>query len=210
MNKNVIKLVTLLLSTTLVVSCKTPTRSSSSENNHYGDISDNSVISSDIPSTSSIDGGEQGELDAVIADFTSDLDVIVPSVDEYNLFYEVFFYYSYQQYVISAAITDNANIESNYLAKFTNSATLVSLNDDSSYKVEDYGYMFGDDANNPNLTITFYTEEGVFYLTITRSDGLYGTLDVSDVDTNWYVDYVNFYNYIVDEEFPHHRLQRQP
>ena len=202
MNKNILKLITLLLSTTLVVSCKTPTRSSSSENNHYGDISNSGVTSSDIPSTSSIDDEEQGELDAIIADFTSDLDVIVPSVDEYNLYYEVFFYYGYQQYVISAAITDNSNIESSYLAKFTNSATLVSLNDDSSYKVEDYGYMFGDDANNPNLTITFYTEEGVFYLTITRSDGLYGTLDVSDIDTNWYVDYVNFYNYIVDEEFP--------
>lgn len=203
MNKNIIKLITLLLSTTLVVSCKTPTRSSSSsDNNHYGDISDNSVISSDIPATSSIDDGEQGELDAIIADFVSDLDVAIPSVDEYNLYYEVFFYYSYQQYVISAAITDNSNIESNYLAKFTNSASLVSLNDDSYYTVEEYGYLFGDDANNPNLTITFYTEEGVFYLTITRSDGLYGTLDVSDIDTNWYVDYVNFYNYIVDEEFP--------
>lgn len=202
MNKNVIKLVTLLLSTTLMVSCGAHSRSSSSNGNNYGDISDSGVASSDIPATSSIDNGEQGELDAIIAGFVSDLDVVVPSVDEYNLYYEVFFYYSYQQYVISAAITDNANIESNYLAKFTNSASLVSLNDDSYYTVEDYGYMFGDDANNPNLTITFYTEEGVFYLTITRSDGLYGTLDVSDIDTNWYVDYVNFYNYIVDEEFP--------
>ena len=199
MNKSIIKLVTLLLSTTLVVSCKTPTKSSSNGNNY--DDSNNSVLSSDIPNTSSIDD-EQGELDAIIADFVSDLAVSVPSVDEYNLYYEVFFYYSYQQYVISAAITDTTNIESSYLAKFSNATGLVSLNDDDYYTVEDYGYMFGDDANNPNLTITFYTEEGVFCLTITRSDGLAGTLDVSDVDTNWYVDYVNFYNYLVDEEFP--------
>ena len=97
MNKNVIKLVTLLLSTTLMVSCGAHSRSSSSNGNNYGDISDSGVTSSDIPATSSIDDGEQGELDAIIADFTSDLDVTIPSVDEYNLFYEVFFYYSYQQ-----------------------------------------------------------------------------------------------------------------
>ena len=202
MNKNIIKLVTLLLSTTLVVSCGAHSRSSSSNGNNYGDTSDSGVTSSDIPATSSIDDGEQGELDAIIADFVSDLDVVVPSVDEYDLFYEVYYYYSYQQYVVSAANYDTDNFESDYLAKFTNDTGLVSLNDDSYYTVEDYGYMFGDDANNPNLTITFYTEEGVFYLTITRADGLYGTLDVSDIDTNWYVDYVNFYNYIVDEEFP--------
>ena len=202
MNKNIIKLVTLLLSTTLVVSCGAHSRSSSSNGNNYGDISDSGVTSSDIPSSSSIDDGEQGELDKIIAEFTSDLDVAVPSVDEYDLFYEVYYYYSYQQYVISAANSDTDNFESDYLAKFTSDTGLVSLNDDSYYTVEDYGYMFGDDANNPNLTITFYTEEGVFYLTITRADGLYGTLDVSDIDTNWYVDYVNFNNFILSEEFP--------
>ena len=202
MNKNIIKLVTLLLSTTLVVSCGAQSRSSSSNGNNYGDISDSGVTSSDIPSSSSIDDGEQGELDKIIAEFTSDLDVAVPSVAEYDLFYEVYYYYSYEQYVISAANYDTANFESDYLAKFTSGTGLVSLNDDSYYTVEDYGYMFGDDANNPNLTITFYTEEGVFYLTITRADGLYGTLDVSDVDTNWYVDYVNFNNFILSEEFP--------
>lgn len=202
MNKPLIKLITLLLNTTLVVSCGAHSRSSSSNGNNYGDISDSGVTSSDIPSSSSIDDGEQGELDKIIAEFTSDLDVAVPSVDEYDLFYEVYYYYSYQQYVISAANYDTDNFESDYLAKFTSGTGLVSLNDDSYYTVEDYGYMFGDDANNPNLTITFYTEEGVFYLTITRADGLYGTLDVSDVDTNWYVDYVNFNNFILSEEFP--------
>lgn len=202
MKKQAYKLLPILLSTTLVVSCGVQSRSSSSDGNNYGDISDSGVTSSDIPSSSSIDDGEQGELDKIIADFVSDLDVVVPSVNEYDLFYEVYYYYSYQQYVISAANNDTNNFESDYLAKFTSDTGLVSLNDDSYYTVEDYGYMFGDDANNPNLTITFYTEEGVFYLTITRADGLYGTLEVSDVDTNWYVDYVNFNNFILSEEFP--------
>ena len=201
MNKTAIRLITLLLSTTLVVSCGVNRRSSNNDNDQYGD-SDNSIISGDIPSTNPIDGGEKGELDVAIASFVSDLNINVPLVGEYDLSYSVYYYYAYGQYIISGATVDSNNFESSYLAKFTNNASLVSLNDNTYYTVEEYGYMFGDDANNPNLTITFYTEEGYFYLTITRADGKYGTLDVSNIDTNWYVDYVNFYGFAVNETFP--------
>ena len=216
MNKNLMKLIPILLSVALATGCKPATRPSSNSNTsgttqedpssgyNYEDNSDNgSVLSSDIPVSSSsiIDDGEQGDLDAVIAQFVNGLNITVPSVNEYDMYYEVSYYYAYQQYFISAMVEDTDSFESGYLAKFTSETGLVSLNDETYYTVEDYGYMFGDDADSPELTVTFYTEEGMFYLTVSRENG-HGTLDVSDIDTSWYVDYVNFNGFGLNETFP--------
>ena len=117
------------------------------------------------------------------------------------MLYQVYYYYSYSQYVISAAISDDGAIESAYTTKCANETTLVSLNDDTYYPVDEYGYMYGDNASSPNVTLSFYTEEGYFNFMLTRTSGA-GKLDVSDIDTNWYVDYINFNGFILGEEFP--------
>lgn len=169
--------------------------------------SSTAASSSSTPSSSNSSSSSSSEvvltgLDKIIAEFVSDLNITVPSLNEYNLVYDVYFYYAYGQYVISADASDaSGSILTSYLNKFVASTGLVSLNDDTYYTVDDYGYLYADDANYPNVQINFYDEDSVFYFSITRSEGA-GSLDVSNVDTNWYVDYVNFYSFTVMDVFP--------
>ncbi len=191
------KLLPILLSVMLVAGCKGIVHKSS--NNNYGGSND-SIYSSEIPSPSS-DPSEEGDLDKIIAQFVDGLNVNIPSVNEYKMLYEVYYYYSYSQYVISAAISDDGAIESAYNTKCSSETSLVSLNDDTYYTIDEYGYMYGDNTSSPNVTLSFYTEEGYFNFMLTRTSGA-GKLDVSDIDTNWYVDYINFNGFILGEEFP--------
>ena len=197
MKKQAYKLLPILLSVMLVTGCKGVVHKSSS-NNYDG--SNDSIYSSDIPSPSS-DPSEEGDLDKIIAQFVDGLNLNIPSVNEYKMLYQVYYYYSYSQYVISAAISDDGAIESAYNTKCSSETTLVSLNDDTYYPVDEYGYMYGDNTSSPNVTLSFYTEEGYFNFMLTRTSGA-GKLDVSDIDTNWYVDYINFNGFILGEEFP--------
>ena len=197
MKKQAYKLLPILLSVMLVTGCKGVVHKSSS-NNYDG--SNDSIYSSDIPNPSS-NPSEEGDLDKIIAQFVDGLNVNIPSVNEYKMLYQVYYYYSYSQYVISAAISDDGAIESAYNTKCSSETTLVSLNDDTYYPVDEYGYMYGDNASSPNVTLSFYTEEGYFNFMLTRTSGA-GKLDVSDIDTNWYVDYINFNGFILGEEFP--------
>ena len=80
----------------LVAGCKGIVHKSSS-NNYDG--SNDSVYSSDIPSPSS-NPSEEGDLDKIIAQFVNGLNVNIPSVNEYKMLYQVYYYYSYSQYVI--------------------------------------------------------------------------------------------------------------
>ena len=197
MKKQAYKLLPILLSVMLVTGCKGIVHKSSS-NNYDG--SNDSVYSSDIPSPSS-NPSEEGDLDKIIAQFVNGLNVNIPSVNEYKMLYQVYYYYSYSQYVISAAISDDGTIESAYTTKCSSETSLVSLNDDTYYTIDEYGYMYGDNTSSPNVTLSFYTEEGYFNFMLTRSSGA-GKLDVSDIDTNWYVDYINFNGFVLGEEFP--------
>lgn len=197
MKKQAYKLLPILLSAMLVTGCKGVVHKSSS--NNYGGSND-SIYSSEIPSPSS-DPSEEGDLDKIIAQFVDGLNVNIPSVNEYKMLYQVYYYYSYSQYVISAAISDDGAIESAYNTKCSNETTLVSLNDDTYYPVDEYGYMYGDNTSSPNVTLSFYSEEGYFNFMLTRTSGA-GKLDVSDIDTNWYVDYINFNGFVLGEEFP--------
>ncbi len=197
MKKQAYKLLPILLSVMLVAGCKGIVHKSS--NNNYGGSND-SIYSSEIPSPSS-DPSEEGDLDKIIAQFVDGLNVNIPSVNEYKMLYEVYYYYSYSQYVISAAISDDGAIESAYNTKCSSETSLVSLNDDTYYTIDEYGYMYGDNTSSPNVTLSFYTEEGYFNFMLTRTSGA-GKLDVSDIDTNWYVDYINFNGFILGEEFP--------
>ena len=174
----------------------------SSFNSSSGQTSSSSQSgSSSQNNTSSQDNPELDTLDEIIAKFLNGINVTVPSLEQYDLSFSVIYYYAYQQYYIVAAGADRGGtIDSQYAKGFTADTGLVSQNDDSWYTVEDVGYIFADADDKVN--VTFYTEDGFFQFSITRNDGLTGTLDVSDVDTNWYVDYVNLQGCDLFNNFP--------
>ena len=211
MKKTALKLLAVLLSVTLVTGCRMKTNKSTSNSGdqstiplvptyHYGDSDDNSNNSSNSGNENSNPQPADG-IDGVIAAFVDGLDVSVPLLNEYGLDYEVYYYYAEQMYVISGAVADVENIiEAEYLAEFTAETGLVSANDDTNYPVDEYGYLFSD--AEANVVVNFYYDEGAFYFSIYRTDDLTGQLDVSDIDTNWYVDYINFEGYSLSEHFP--------
>ena len=193
MKKKIISLITLLACTSLVVACNEDTSDAPSNGNNYGDVSNN-------PGGGSTSDGDQNvnkeALDKMIADFVTDTGVTVPSTASYNIEdYAVLYYYSYEVYFIYAEVEDPNNaIADAYAATFTADTNLSNLNDED-YPVEDYGYYYADATQN--IFINFFSDDNDFVLTIYRYDGLAGTLDVSKVDTSWYVDYVNFEGYEV-------------
>ena len=156
-----------------------------------------SISSSEI--SSSINSGSTSSqpivivddtLDGQIAQFVDDLGIDIPAVNNYGLSFTVIYYYAYQEYMILAQGDDlNGSIEAEYLNK-VNASNLVSQNDDYFYTVEEYGYLFSDEEGV--LSLNFYTADGVFYFTLSRYDGGFGSLEVGDIDTSWYVDYINF------------------
>ena len=158
-----------------------------------------SEISSSIDSSSSqpvvID---DDSLDGQIAQFLEDLNTSIPSLNEYGLEFTVIYYYAYEQYVIVAQ--GNGDFENAYLNKIKTESDLVSQNDDDFYTVEDYGYLYSDP--DEQITVNFFNNGSIFCFTLARSDGGYGELDVSNVDTSWYVDYVNFQGFEVVDNVP--------
>ncbi len=210
MKKKIVSLIALLACVSLVTACDKDESSPSSAiapNNdtesgyNYGDISGNGSNTSDSNNNNNNQGNELTGLDAVIAEFVDGVDITVPSVNEYNLEYEVIYYLAYEQYLITAYGDGlGADVEHQYAALFTEDTGLTSMNDEDSYTVEDYGYLFGDASQN--ILINFFSESGSFYFTIYRYDGTAGTLDVTDVDKSWYVDYINFSGFELFDEFP--------
>ena len=156
-----------------------------------------SISSSDISSSISNSGTSQpividNSLDGQISQFLDDLGITIPSLNEYHLSHTVIYYYAYDSYMIVAQGDDlNGDVETAYLNKIEKESDLTSNNDDFWYTVDDYGYLYSDEDGY--ISINFYTSEDLFCFTLMRNDGEAGTLDVSDVDTSWYVDYVNFY-----------------
>lgn len=214
-----------------VISVSSAPISSSSDNNNYGgeDSSTSAPISSESSSeapsssapssSSSSDAGSNSSssnsgstssqpidvnddtLDDDIEKFLDDLNISIPSLNEYDLEHLVIYYYAYESYVIVAYGEDlDGSIESAYAARVGTESNLISQNDDDYYPVEYYGYIYSDEEQN--IVLSFYTDDGLFYLTLSRYDGLHGSLDVSDVDTNWYVDYINFQGMELVNEIP--------
>ena len=203
---------------------------SSGDNNNYGgeDSSTSAPISSEssseapsssAPSSSSSDAGSNSSssnsgstssqpidvnddtLDGDIEKFLDDLSISIPSLNEYDLEHLVIYYYAYESYMIVAYGEDlDGSIESACAARVDTESNLISQNDDDYYPVEYYGYIYSDEEQN--IVLSFYTDDGLFYLSLTRYDGFYGSLDVSDVDTNWYVDYINFQGMELVNEIP--------
>ena len=49
-------------------------------------------------------------------------------------------------------------------------------------------------------------DDGYSVISLYRYDGEAGVLDVSDVDTSWYVDYVNFQGLTASDYFPKNEI----
>lgn len=145
---------------------------------------------------------EDNRLDEAIAELLSDTNLIVPSLKEYHMDFDVLYYYQYGMYYISATCDDPSGVlEDQYSASITSDTNWVVYNDED-YTIEDYGHMYADDFDNANFELDVDSYDGIFSVALYRYDGEHGTLDVSDVDTSWYVDYVNFYGFEVSNEFP--------
>ena len=196
MKKKIISLIALLACASLVTACDKDENgvpaSSLEGGNNYGDISGSGQNSSDNGQNVS-----DAAIDQAIASFVSGVDITVPSLANYNLEYEVIYYLAYEQYLFTAV---GEGLDEEYATLFTEDTGLTSSNDDEDYPVKDYGYLFTDATQN--ILINFFNESGSFYFTIYRYDGTAGTLDVSNVDKSWYVDYVNFSGYELYDEFP--------
>ena len=195
-----------------------------SSNNAYGDGSNSDDMSSSKDITSSLTSSSQNNnsssqggsssqsgssqtqpeyetLDDVIAQFVNSASIKVPSLNSYDLSFSVIYYYAYSQYYVVAFGQDRTNgIADQYASGFTADTGLVSQNDEDWYTVEDSGYLFA--SEDGNIAINFYSEDNFFNFSLTRNDGLYGVLDVSEVDTNWYVDYVNLQGFDLFDGFP--------
>ena len=211
------KLICLALSASLLSGCSIISNiingggQSSTSNNS----SDNGSSSQGGNSSSTSSGGNsssQGDdpvvktgLDLLISQFVNGTGMEVPSLNEYNMDYELYFSYYYQQYVIGASVQTSQNLDIAYNSKFSGT-NWVSWNDDY-YTVEDYGYMWVDDEDNPTIEIYFSVNNGYFGIEIYRDDGKAGTADVSNVDTSWYVDYVREYGFEHGASFPQSDLK---
>lgn len=153
-------------------------------------------------SNSSSSHTEEINIDTEIRKFLNGTSLTVPALSSYDIDYQVYYYYEYGAYFIAAMMDDATNtFETTFNNLVSNISSWVEYNDED-YTVEEYGYMYADNFDNAGIELDFYNDEGVFYLTLYRWDGEHGTLDVSDVDTSWYVDYVNFYGFVVGDTFP--------
>ena len=199
MKKKIVSMISLLACLALVTGCgeeESSVPASIDGGNNYGDISQNTSDGGN--STSQI--VSDAAIDKDIAAFLDGINVTIPSLANYNLEYKVIYYLAYEEYIFTATGTGlGADVEHEYAALFTADTGLTSLNDED-YPVEDYGYLFNDSLQS--ILVNFFTENGTFNFTIERYDGNAGTLDVSNVDKSWYVDYLNFYGLELFDSFP--------
>ena len=145
---------------------------------------------------------EIAPIDKAISEFLSDTEFKVPSLGGYNMEYDVLYYYEYGAYFITAECDDPTDTMENEYNQLITSDTKWIVYNDEDYTIEEYGHMYCDNFDNAGIEFDFYSDEGKFCVSLYRWDGEHGTLDVSNVDTSWYVDYVNFYGYKVADTFP--------
>ena len=211
MKKKIVSIVSLLACLALVTGCgedeSSVPASSIEGGNNYGDVSNAGQNTSDDNGNGNENGNGNGQnvsdaaVDQVIAAFIDGVEITVPSLATYNLDYEVIYYLADDIYLFTGVGTGlSADADHEYAELFTENTGLTSMNDEDSYTVEDYGYIFGDASQN--IVINFYCESGSFYITIYRNDGTAGTFDVTNVDKSWYVDYVNFSGFALYDVFP--------
>lgn len=185
--KTISKVLSILAISTLIVGCNTKKNSS----NESYDGSDSASSSSEEVLTG---------LDAVVASFLDGTNVTLPSLNSYNMNYELWYYAYYEQYVLTATVATTEALADQY-NEAVKTTGLINMNDED-YTVAEYGYIYTDNESNPTMSLYFQILDGNFVVDIYREDGKYGTADVSNVDTSWYVDYLRFYGFEKSETFP--------
>lgn len=143
-----------------------------------------------VPAGESTPEEQVRTVDTLISEYLSGTNLNTPSLAQYISEYDFYYYREYEMYVISGSCEDASNsIAASYAVQFTSDTKWVVYNDDD-YPVSEYGYMFADNFDDPNIELDFDSADGVFSFSLYKYDGTYGSADVSSIDTHWYVDYV--------------------
>ena len=178
------------------------TSSSASSSTSSSSTSSGSTSSS---SSSTSSGGtviETETLDSTIAKLLDGLNANVPSLNSYNLDYEVLYHYSVEEYVVRGISNNNGSqLESEIYTLFSNCNGVACMNNDQYLSYEEYGYLFGNDEYGTEFFFNFYAVNDFFCIEVARIMGA-GSLDTSKIDTNWYVDFVNYGQYDIVDHFP--------
>ena len=191
MKKNALKILSLAMVAMMMVSC-------GGNKGKY----DGSSKGEDTSSDSSAEKFD-GTIDEYIELFLDGTNLTAPSVDSYELDWDVYYSYSGQYYMVEGEA--EANHETEVLADL-DGTDWIAFNDDYWYPVEEYGYLYVNDEDDPNVVLNFYDFTGGFFFNVSRYDGT-GLADVTDVDTSWYVDYLHYYYYEKTEIFPEAQMQ---
>ena len=204
MKNRITKITALLLSLALVTACQKPTARSSGNAYDNNDSQINSGSSDNSGEDLPVDG-----IDKVIEEFLHGTTVTMPSLKGYEskIAYDVLYYYAYSTYFIAIEADDNEAIVNYLNNQLPGSSGLYSLNDDEDYTIEDYGYIWGDSSTGSiNVYLEYFGDSGYSVISLYRYDGEAGVLDVSEVDTSWYVDYVNFSGLTASDYFPKNEI----
>ena len=209
MKNRITKITALLISLALVTACQKPSTPSSSSSGNAYDNSDSQISSNSDSSDNSGEDLPVDGIDKVIEEFLHGTSVTMPSLNGYEskIAYDVLYYYAYSTYFIAIEADDNEAIVNYLNNQLPGESGLYSLNDDEDYTIEDYGYIWGDSSTGSiNVYLEYFGDDGYSVISLYRYDGEAGVLDVSDVDTSWYVDYVNFSNLTTSDYFPKNEI----
>ena len=184
------------------ISSSSSSSSASSTSNSSSSTSSSASSSSSSSTTSSGTVVETETLDSTIAKLLDGLNAHVPSLNSYNLDYEVFYHYSVEEYVVRGYSYNNgSDLEAELYNVFSSFNGLECMNHDEYNTYEEYGYLFGNDEYGSEFFFNFCAIEDYFYIEVARIEGA-GSLDISKIDTNWYVDFVNYGQYEIVDQFP--------
>ena len=184
------------------ISSSSSSSSASSTSNSSSSTSSSASSSSSSSTTSSGIVVETETLDSTIAKLLDGLNAHVPSLNSYNLDYEMFYHYSVEEYVVRGYSYNNgSDLEAELYNVFSSFNGLECMNHDEYNTYEEYGYLFGNDEYGSEFFFNFCAIEDYFYIEVARIEGA-GSLDISKIDTNWYVDFVNYGQYEIVDQFP--------
>ena len=184
------------------ISSSSSSSSASSTSNSSSSTSSSESSSSNSSTTSSGTVIETETLDSTIAKLLDGLNAHVPSLNSYNLDYEVFYHYSVEEFVVRGYSYNNgSDLEAELYNVFSSFNGLECMNHDEYNTYEEYGYLFGNDEYGSEFFFNFCAIEDYFYIEVVRIEGA-GSLDISKIDTNWYVDFVNYGQYEIVNQFP--------
>ena len=116
---------------------------------------------------------ETETLDSTIAKLLDGLNAHVPSLNSYNLDYEVFYHYSVEEYVVRGYSYNNgSDLEAELYNVFSSFNGLECMNHDEYNTYEEYGYLFGNDEYGSEFFFNFCAIDDYFYIEVARIEGV--------------------------------------